>query len=62
MTDHQFLQWIHDRLVNVHNEHEMYDYMHRLRRIIGRMKREEKREEDSFADHWCAEVEDERYW
>jgi hypothetical protein len=34
MKDKEFLQWIHDRLKNVHKENEDYDYMHRLRKII----------------------------
>ena len=34
MKDKEFLQWIHDRLVEVHGENKDYDYMHRLRRII----------------------------
>lgn len=34
MDDKQFLMWIHDRLVNVHGENELFDYMHRLRSII----------------------------
>jgi len=38
MTDAEFLQWIHDRLLYVHNENEMLDYMHRLRKIIASLK------------------------
>lgn len=34
MTDQQFLFWIHERLVNVHGERELFDYMHHLRAII----------------------------
>lgn len=34
MTDKQFLQWVHDRLKNVHGENENVDYMHKLRAII----------------------------
>jgi len=34
MTDKQFLWWIHERLVNVHGESELFDYMHHLRHII----------------------------
>ena len=37
MTDQQFLWWIHERLVNVHSESEMVDYMHHLRAIIANM-------------------------
>ena len=36
-TDAEFLTWIHDRLVLVHQEHRNYDYMHRLREIIRRV-------------------------
>jgi len=34
MTDQQFLWWLHERLVKVHGEREMVDYMHHLRAII----------------------------
>lgn len=34
MTNKEFLQWIHDRLVHKHWENPDYDYMHRLRDII----------------------------
>ena len=34
LTDSEFLQWIHDRLVDVHDENDMNDYMWRLRDII----------------------------
>lgn len=34
MTDRQFLVWIYDRLVYVHKERELTDYMHKLRKII----------------------------
>ena len=34
MTDQQFLYWIHERLVNVHGEGALFDYMHHLRAII----------------------------
>lgn len=30
-----FLQWIHDRLVHVHGENPLFDYMHRLRSIVA---------------------------
>ena len=35
--DASFLQWIHDRLENVHGENRDYDYMHKLRSIIAAM-------------------------
>lgn len=34
MRDKSFLQWIHARLLTVHGENEMVDYMHKLRCII----------------------------
>lgn len=34
MTNKEFLQWIHDRMINVHNENENCDYMHKLRKLI----------------------------
>ena len=33
-TDREVLIWFHDRLVHVHKESELMDYMHRLRYII----------------------------
>ena len=33
-NDKEFLQWIHDRLVHVHNEDENFDYMHKLKNVI----------------------------
>lgn len=34
MSDTEFLQWLHDRLKNVHGENPNVDYMIRLREII----------------------------
>ena len=34
MKDKVFLQWIHDRLTDVHKENENLDYMHKLRAVI----------------------------
>ncbi len=34
MKDKEFLQWIHDRLQQVHDENENVDYMHKLRAVI----------------------------
>ena len=34
MTDREMLIWIHQRLVKVHGEDPLVDYMHRLRAII----------------------------
>lgn len=36
MIEH--LEWIYDRLVNVHGEREEYDYMIKLREIIEMLK------------------------
>lgn len=33
-TDREVLMWLHQRLVNVHKESPLFDYMHRLRQII----------------------------
>lgn len=33
-TDREVLIWLHERLVHVHGEKELLDYMHRLRHII----------------------------
>lgn len=37
MTDKEHLTWIFNRLVNIHHENPLYDYMHRLRKIIDGM-------------------------
>lgn len=34
MKDKEFLKWIHERLVLVHEESPTMDYMHKLRAII----------------------------
>jgi hypothetical protein len=47
MTDREFLWWIHERLVNVHGEKEMLDYMHHLRAIVADMPK--KRETPNVA-------------
>lgn len=41
MKDSEFLQFIHDRLHFVHGEHDLLDYMWRLRKIIDKLKTEE---------------------
>ena len=35
MSDKDFLQWIHDRLIHVYGENLKVDYLHRLRKIIN---------------------------
>ena len=34
MKDKEFLKWLHQRLVLVHDENPMVDYLHKLRSII----------------------------
>jgi hypothetical protein len=36
MKDKDILEFIYDRLLNVHGENENYDYMHRLKSILER--------------------------
>ena len=35
MNDKQFLQFIHDRLLEIHFEPKNIDYMHKLRAVIA---------------------------
>lgn len=42
MNDVDFLCWIHERLVNVHGEDPLFDYMHRLRDIIANTPQEQR--------------------
>ena len=35
MNDRDFLIWVHERLVNVHGEDRLVDYMHKFRAIIN---------------------------
>ena len=34
MRDKEFLKWIHNRMIHVHNENPNVDYLHKLRSII----------------------------
>ncbi|MCP3941084.1 MAG: hypothetical protein GY710_06330 [Desulfobacteraceae bacterium] len=34
MKDKEFLQWIHDRIIEVYGENKNIDFLHRLRKII----------------------------
>jgi hypothetical protein len=34
MSDHEFLNWIYDRLAHVHGENPSTDYMLRLEKIV----------------------------
>ena len=36
MTDNDFLDWIYARMVKVHNENELVDYMQKFKDIIKR--------------------------
>lgn len=42
MKDHEHLQWIHDRLINVHNYAYNADFMIRFREIIQDTKNHEE--------------------
>jgi len=35
MNDRELLIWIHERLEHVHDEHNLLDYMYKLRAIIS---------------------------
>ena len=41
MTNSEHLNWLFDRLVEVHNENPNYDYMVRFRKIIDEVENEE---------------------
>lgn len=41
MRNSQHLNWLFDRLVEVHNENPNYDYMIRFRKIIDEVENEE---------------------
>jgi len=41
MTNSEHLNWLFDRLVEVHNENPNYDYMIRFRKIIDEVENEE---------------------
>ena len=52
----EHLQFIHDRLVFVHDENVNYDYMHRLRKIIGEIAEVDESviiTEDGCNHNWC---------
>lgn len=38
MKDSEFLQWIHDRIINVYKESSNVDFLYRLREIIQLIK------------------------
>ena len=52
MRDSEFLQWIHDRMVNVHGEDGQIDYLHRLRGIIDNMAANEQ-QNDALRENKC---------
>jgi len=41
MNDRAFLMWLHERLIEVHAERSIFDYMHKLRAIIADMPKEQ---------------------
>lgn len=45
--DFDFLNWIYDRLVNVHGENKSYDYMHRLKKVIEDTRLRELKEREN---------------
>ena len=45
MKDSEILQWLHNRLVNVHGENRNYDYMHKMREIITQVDLQEQMNE-----------------
>ena len=42
MTDKEFLTFIYERLKNVHNENELYDYMQRFKSYINMLPETQK--------------------
>lgn len=36
--DVDFLEWIYQRLIHIHGENENYDYMHKFREILNKLK------------------------
>jgi len=67
MTDNDFLQWIYNRMVEVHNENELYDYMHKFKGIIEKNKMTERAQTlaaaireivNEFQYYQCCEEED----
>lgn len=47
-SDAAHLEWIHERLVKVYNENPNFDYMHRLRKIIGDLHEDQPVAEDPY--------------
>ena len=41
MKDFEHLEWVFERLVEVHNEHPSYDYMIRFKKIVQKIKEQE---------------------
>ena len=35
--DKEFLEWVYDRLVNVHGENPVVDYMQRLQKLVDQL-------------------------
>jgi hypothetical protein len=38
MSEKEFLQWIYDRLVNIHKENPHMDYMWKFKELIDKKK------------------------
>ena len=36
--DKEFLEWVYDRLVNVHGENPSVDYMQRLQKLVDQLE------------------------
>jgi len=42
MNDREFLMWLHERLVDVHGDNPLMDYMHKLRAIISVIPKQQR--------------------
>ena len=51
MTDREILIFIHQRLVNVHNESPFVDYMHKLREVIYGMPKDKQSSSNVMTMH-----------
>lgn len=54
-TDREFMAWMHQRLVCIHDENPMYDYMHRFRAIMRQIP--EKQTSPNYNQMTIPEVE-----
>ena len=37
MTDKEFLAWVYTRMINVHKENPLFDYMYRFKHLIDQV-------------------------